>query len=227
VRSSVRIRVVRPGRCPSPLTRRLLQPRSRGQALLVAGFGTEEELARAIEPIRAACPPLFEFTTPMPYVALQQMFDADLPYGILSYEKALYLGELTDEAITVITERAPGKASPVSFLPIFLLHGAVAEAADDATAYGGPRTAHYVVDINGTSADPALFAADRAWVRSTWDALRPLAANAASYINFMSELDDERVRASYGPAKYSRLAQIKAEYDPGNVFHRNANIKPA
>jgi hypothetical protein len=199
-----------------------------GHALLVAGFGTAEELAQAIAPVRAACPPLFEFCTPMPYTALQQMFDADLPYGIRSYEKALYLVELTDEAITVMTERATGKASRVSFMPIFLLHGAVAEGADDATAYGGLRTAHYVVDINGTSDDPEVFAADRAWVRSTWDALRPLAGNAGSYINFMSELDDdERVRASYGPAKYGRLARIKAEYDPGNLFHRNANIKPA
>jgi FAD/FMN-containing dehydrogenase len=197
-----------------------------GHALLVTGFGTADEHARAIAPVREACTPLFEFASPLPYTAVQQIFDADYPYGIRGYDKALYLTELTDEAITVMTERASGKRARESFMPVFALHGALSEVENDATAYGGPRTPHYVVDVSATSADPEVFAADRAWARSMWDALRPLAANAGSYINFMSELDDDRVRASYGPAKYGRLAKIKTEYDPGNLFHRNANIKP-
>ena len=47
-----------------------------------------------------------------------------------------------------------------------------------------------------------------------WDALRPLARNGGSYVNFMTEHDEDRVRASYGPAKYDRLAQIKATVRP-------------
>jgi FAD/FMN-containing dehydrogenase len=199
-----------------------------GHALLVGGYGSPDEHDRAIAAVREACPPLFEFLTPMPYTAMQQLFDPELPPGTRMYDKALYLAELTDDAITVMTERATGKTDPLSFMPIFALHGAVAEVSEDATAYGGLRTPHFVVDVSGTSQDPDRFAADREWSRSTWDALRPLAGNAGSYVNFISELDDdERVRASYGPAKYGRLAQIKGAYDPGNVFHRNANIKPA
>lgn len=199
-----------------------------GHALLVAGFGSAPEQAQAITPVREACPPLFEFVSPLPYTDLQKMFDADYPYGIRAYDKALNLTELTDEVIDVMTERATEKTGQASFMPTFALHGAVTEVPGDATAFGGPRTPHYVVDIGAVGSDPEVFAADRAWVRSVWDALRPLAANAGSYVNFLSEPDDdERVRASYGPTTYGRLSRIKATYDPANLFHRNANIKPA
>ncbi len=199
-----------------------------GHALLVTGFGTAEEHARAIAPVRELCPPLFEFVSPLPYVAVQQMFDANEPWGTHGYAKALHLTELTDDAITVMTERAPDKTSPRTIMPVFPLHGAITDLADDATAYGGPRTPYYMVDLETACDDSEQLAADRAWVRSLWDALRPLAGNAGQLRQLhLRTDDDERVRASYGPAKYARLARIKAEYDPGNVFHRNANIKPA
>jgi hypothetical protein len=50
---------------------------------------------------------------------------------------------------------------------------------------------------------------------------------AGSYVNAMTEFEDDRVRASYGPAKYQRLAKVKMKYDPQNLFHHNANIQPA
>jgi FAD/FMN-containing dehydrogenase len=55
----------------------------------------------------------------------------------------------------------------------------------------------------------------------------PHAHSTATYVNSLHDYDADRVRASNGPAKYHRLAQVKAAYDPGNVFHRNPNINPA
>lgn len=83
------------------------------------------------------------------------------------------------------------------------------------------------VNLDAIALTPEPFDADRAWVLAFWEALRPYAGGSGSYVNYMAEYDEDRVRASYGAAKYARLAGIKATYDPANVFHRNANIRPA
>jgi FAD/FMN-containing dehydrogenase len=198
-----------------------------GCALLVVGFGSAEEHAAIIAPIRKTLAPLFEFVTPIPYVALQQMFNESAPWGILAYEKALYLDKLSDAAIAVIAEHATKKSSPLSMCPVFTMNGAYRKGADADTAFGGKRSCGYCFNIAGHAPTRELYEAERSWVRSFWDALRPHATGSGGYVNFLADEDDERVRTSYGPEKYERLSRIKAEYDPENVFHRNANIKPA
>jgi FAD/FMN-containing dehydrogenase len=42
----------------------------------------------------------------------------------------------------------------------------------------------------------------------------------------MMEEGQERVRAAYRD-NYERLAQVKAKYDPQNLFRLNQNIKPS
>ncbi|MGH3981340.1 MAG: FAD-binding oxidoreductase [Pseudonocardiaceae bacterium] len=197
-----------------------------GYGLAVVGFGSVEEHAHVLAPIREALAPLFEFVTPMPYTQLQQMFDKEARWGVKCYEKALYLDALPDEAIAVITEYQVRKTSPQSMLHLFRLDGAYAEVGEAQTAFGGSRASRIAVNIVALTDDLELLAAERAWVRSFWDALRPYATGAGGYINTMADIEEDRVRASYGPAKYERLARIKAKYDPDNVFHRNASIKP-
>lgn len=198
-----------------------------GYGVLVVGWGSPEEHAAAIAPIREAVAPTFEFVTPIPYTELQKMFDEGNPWGVLAYEKALYLDELSDGAVDVFTEFLPQKVSPLSFCPVFPLGGKYAEVDDAATAFGGSRSAKYIFNIAAVCPAPELFEADRPWVRRFYEALLPYASGAGSYVNFINDDAESRVRASYGDAKYERLARIKAEYDPDNVFHHNVNIKPA
>jgi FAD/FMN-containing dehydrogenase len=198
-----------------------------GFVLAVVGWGSPEDHASAIAPVRDTLPPSFELVTPIPYAALQQMLDAAGPWGILGYEKALYLDELSDAAIDVVVEHFPRKTSPMSLTPIFPLGGAYHRPADADTAFGGSRAAKWVFNIAGLAPERALLDVERGWVRDYYDALLPHASGSGTYINFLNDADESRVRASYGAEKYDRLARIKAEFDPDNVFHRNANIRPA
>jgi FAD/FMN-containing dehydrogenase len=198
-----------------------------GYALAVVGFETPEQHAQTIAPVQQSMPGTWELVTPIPYAGLQQMFNESAPWGALAYEKALYLDELSDGVIDVLTKHMPQKQSPLSFVPIFALGGAYARVADDATAFGGKRSSRFVFNISAAALTPEQFAADRAWVRAFWDDLRPLSDSSGSYVNFMAEYEEDRVRAAYGAAKYDRLARIKAKWDPENLFHLNANIKPA
>jgi FAD/FMN-containing dehydrogenase len=193
--------------------------------LLVVGLGDEASHADLIEPIKQALTPIVELVTPIPYVGLQQMFDESAPWGVFSYEKAVYLDELSDGAIEVILEHQAKKMSPLSFVPIFVMGGAYRAADPNSNAFGGARSIGYVVNISATTPSPDHLAAEREWVRDYWSALVEHAVGVGSYVNFMTEYDAERVRSAYGD-KYARLQQAKATYDPDNVFHLNVNIEP-
>ncbi|MGH3854179.1 MAG: BBE domain-containing protein, partial [Pseudonocardiaceae bacterium] len=197
-----------------------------GYAVLATGFGATDEHSRLAARIRESVPPIFEFVGPLPYLALQRILDAAHPRGLRCYQDSLYLDELSDEAITTLTERMRNKNSPLSTVNMFPLDGAYQDASDQDTAWGGSRSG-YVVMIIGMAPTPELLDADRRWVRSLWQALLPHARGIGGYLNSVTELEDYRVRASYGPATFERLARVKASYDPENVFHHNANITPA
>lgn len=200
-----------------------------GYVMLVAGFGQDVagEHARVVSGIRQALPPLFEMATPIPYVALQQMIDEANAWGSYCYDKACYLSELSDPVIEVVTEQVPGKASPLSVVLFHPLDGAYSAVPDDATAFGGGRSPRLNVFIVGLTPDPAGLAAERDWVRRFHTALAPLAIGREMYVNAILDTGDDReLRDVYG-TKYERLSQVKAEYDPGNVFRINANIKPS
>ena len=74
--------------------------------------------------------------------------------------------------------------------------------------------------------DGAVGAAETAWARAFLEALQP--HRAGVYVNFLDSDDDtSRVREAYGDDAYRRLTEVKATYDPDNLFHINKNIRPS
>jgi hypothetical protein len=132
------------------------------------------------------------------------------------------VGELSDEAIAEHLRFAevPTAKSTMHLYPI---DGAVHRVGPDETAWGH-RDATWSMVIAGVDPDPANTDRITEWARDYWEALHPHSAGA-SYINFMMEEGQERIRATYG-GNYERLQEVKARYDPDNFFHVNQNIAP-
>lgn len=194
-----------------------------GYAVIVAG--TDVALAeRAVRDLRSFGPPLFDVIGPMPYLALQGMFDAALPHGTRTYAKAHYIDELSDDIIRAIHSETPRMPPGRSQVFVIQMGGAVARVPEDATAFGG-RTVGFQALGMGIWDDPAAKDGVVTWVRGFWDALEPHARGA--YVNLGDEQDEAALRKTYGPETFAKLQKIKAKYDPQNVFSLNQNIRPA
>jgi FAD/FMN-containing dehydrogenase len=176
-------------------------------------------------PIRALFGgPALDWVGPMPHPALTSMFDPIYPPGLQWYWKADFFKEIPDAAVAqhvVYGETLPTWRSTMHLYPI---DGAAGRVPRDATAWNY-RDAKWVQVIVGVGDDPTDNERMIAWARSYWEALHPYSAGGA-YVNMFMEEGQDRVKAAYG-ANYDRLAQIKAKYDPGNLFRRNQNIAPA
>ena len=197
-----------------------------GYALIVAAFGADAEHAGGPpDPFGRAAAVRVRHPDPVRGAAADAGPGRAL--GIQAYEKSLYLDALSPEVISILTAQIGHKQSPMSLLLAFPMGGAFCQVRDEDTAFGGSRTPGVIVNAIAIAPEPGLLAADRDWARQLSAGLLPHAPGLASYVNFMHDYDADRVRASYGPAKYQRLAQVKAAYDPGNIFHRNPNINPA
>lgn len=185
------------------------------------GLDKAEEI---FAPIRSFGPPLFEHIGPMPFPALQSMFDPLIPPGLQWYWKGDFVGELSDEAIDVHLEYAAKIPTPGSQMHLYPISGAANRVAEADTAFSY-REANWSMVIVGVDPDPANKELITDWVRSYWQALQPYSLGAG-YVNFMMDEGQQHVERTYR-GNYRRLAEIKKKYDPGNLFRVNQNIRPA
>jgi len=193
-------------------------------AMVVCWTGAPGEAKKAFAPLRDAAPVVAEWVGPMPYPALNSAFDGLVPPGLQHYWKAVFVRNLTEEAIAAHLKHGPKIPVVNSTVHIYPINGAVHDVPPDATAFGH-RDAKYATVIAGMWPDPAQNQANTKWVRDYYAALAPH-SEKGGYVNFAGVDDADRVGANYGTS-YDRLRKIKATYDPDNVLRHNQNIPPA
>jgi AcrR family transcriptional regulator len=193
-------------------------------AIVACYSGALEDGEEAIRPLRAAATPAVDLAGPIPYPALNGMFDDLFSPGLYHYWKADFVPELKDEAIAVHTEHGPRVPSLHSTMHLYPQTGAIQRVGKDDTAYSY-RDMEYVHNVVAVDMEEANMPRDMAWMREYWDALHPHSA-AGTYVNFMMEDEgQDRVKATYRD-NYDRLARTKKTWDPDNLFRSNQNIRP-
>jgi len=194
-------------------------------ALASCYSGDLAEGERVLRPLREFGAPLVDAIQPMPYTSMQGQFGPSFPWNNRNYWKSAYLRDIPDAAIDAIVEQANCCQSPLSFVIIEYYGGAVSRVAPEATAFSH-REAKFNLLFVAQWKDAAEDALHVRWARDAWNAINPWASGAL-YMNALSEGESAQVvRKAYG-TNYSRLAALKSQFDPKNLFRMNQNIIPA
>jgi len=204
-----------------------LPPQVHGQDVLVLPVfspSPSDAVDAAIARIAKLGEPLGMHVGPMPYAAWQQIFDPMLTPGARNYWKSHNFTQLSDGALDVVLRYASDLPTPQCEIFLGLLGGQAGAPPPQATAYPH-RDALYVMNVHTRWEDPADDERCIAWARAFFADATPYASGGV-YVNFMPQDEGERTSDAYG-ANYARLAQIKAAYDPDNLFRTNQNIWPA
>ena len=198
-----------------------------GAKVVVIGVcytGTLEDGERLVAPVRKFGPPLMDQIRPMAYTELQTTFEAGFPPRNQYYEKVHFLREIRDEAISLLIDHFSRVSSPLSS-SFFQQTGGAMQRGNTAYAH---RDALYNFILVAQWLDPKESQRHVRWTRDLWEALQPY-STGGFYVNDIGREEDDgadRVRAAYGH-NYERLAALKKQYDPDNLFRHNQNIKPA
>jgi FAD/FMN-containing dehydrogenase len=192
--------------------------------VVVAWLGDPGEAEAAIAPLRALTSGGMDLVQPMPYTVLQALLDANNPPGKLNYHRGLHLSSLSDGVIDGYLANGRQISSPWSAGLIFRHGGAIAAVAEDATAVSD-RRAPYMAHPIAAWETAAETNRQLAWVED-FTAAASSARTGGVYLNLEADASEENVRTGYGAAKYERLAALKAEWDPENVFAGNHNVAP-
>jgi hypothetical protein len=193
---------------------------------LVCHSGAAEKAAGDLAPLtRALGPPIIDLVARRLYTEQQSLIDGTEPQGMHYYWKTEFVAALPDDLLSLWRDLALECPIPDGQLVFVHLGGALNER-DVSDGAVGNRDAHFACGAAAMwpPGDPQA-EIYRQWTRDAWARFRTF-STGGNYINFQTADDAaDRIRATYGQ-NLDRLAEMKAKYDPDNLFRSNRNIAP-
>jgi len=193
-------------------------------ALAVCYSGSLKDGERIAKPLRSFGKPIADIIGPMPYVGWQTILDPLLTPGMRNYWKSHDFKEVSDGLIDTLISFARKIPDPQTEIAFAQLGEGVTRIPKEATAYTH-RDAAFVMNVHGRWDNSANDSKCIGWARELFNEATPYATGGA-YVNFLTQDEQDRVRAAYG-SNYDRLVSLKKKYDPNNLFRLNQNIETA
>ena len=197
---------------------------SAGLRVTVLWSGTADRAERSVAPFGCLGQPESASLGGLTFLDLQRMSDEHMAWNRRYYAKGGFFRDLDDPAVERMVDSIASAPTADAEFYVLQLGGAVCDIADDATAYTGRAAGYYWIAESGWEheADDARLVA---WNRMAGARLAEISLSG-NYVNEQGEVGNDIARSAYGEAKYSRLAKLKARYDPANLFRLNQNIEP-
>jgi len=186
--------------------------------------GTPEQAEADLAPFRALGDPIADLVIAKDYAVQQTLLDATMPSGNHYYWKSEFVPGLSDDLIETYHAQFADLKAPANQITLFHMGGALSEHDEDDGAVGNRDAAFACVIQAMWLPDSPAADANREWVRNAWNAIKPF-STGGNYVNFQTEDEnDDRTAQSYRD-NLARLSQVKAKYDPTNLFRVNRNIR--
>jgi FAD/FMN-containing dehydrogenase len=200
-------------------------PEHHGKPIVMAQMvyaGEADAGERAIAPIRALATPLVDMVRPIHYPQIYP--DAEGPRPAFAGGTNVLSDALPDGAAETILAHLETATAPMAAVQLRPLGGAMARVAGDATAFGY-RGAKLMVNVAVMYQRPEERSEHDAWAAGVVTAISD-GPSAPAYLGFVGDEGQAGVRRAYPAATLERLARVKREYDPDNLFRRNLNVLP-
>jgi FAD/FMN-containing dehydrogenase len=187
--------------------------------MVYAGDPAEGE--NVIAPFRALATPYADMLRPMHYPEMYPAEEGE--YHPIAAARTMFLDQVTRSDAELILERLQRSTGSMAVTQLRVMGGAMARVPSDATAFAH-RQSKIMANLAALYENLEEKEIHEEWVTEFFSALQQ--SDKGMYVNFVGDEGEAHVRAAYPNGTWERLCEIKAKYDPENLFRLNQNIPP-